>query len=242
MDRIRIALCDANRHEAEGYAKICRSVGENKGISVEIKIYLSNDDLMFDLEDDAFKALFSIMIIDPEGGFAATPAIARQEGFDGLILYLSHSTVPHCYHQAFDAEAYNYVQKGIDPQTLYRFQSVFAKTLGAAKQLDRHYIAVSCAGEYRQINVKDIRYFEAMDKMVRVEYNNESFQFPSTMQSLEERLDGRGFVRTHRSYIVAIDAIQHLNSDDVTLNNGRRVPVSRSYYSAVKSAKIRWQL
>ena len=242
MEKLRIAICDENTQEADGYAQICRSICENNNVPIELKCYTNNNSFLFDAKDDAYRALLSILIVEPEGDFAAIPATVRKQGYDGLILYLSHSTAPECYHQAFDVDAFNFVQKDTDHKTLVRFQEVFANALTAARQLERQYIVLSCAGEYRQIEIKDVYYFEAMDKMVRVEYNGGIFQFVSTLQSLYERLDGRGFVRTHRSYIVAIDAISRLDSDELTLNNGRKIPVSRSYFTAVKSAKDRWQL
>lgn len=243
MEKIRIILCDENMQEAEGYSKICRSICERCEIPVELKIYTNSNDLLFDMKDDAFLALVNIIIVEPEGNFAAIPATARKEGFDGIILYLSDSIEPECYHQAFDVEAYNFIQKGTDSRTLTRFQAVFEKTILAAKQLERQYIVLSCAGEYKQIEVKEIQYFEgSMEHMVRVEYSDGQFNFPSTLQKLEERLRDRGFARTHKSFIVAIDAVHHLDRDELTLNNGRKIPVGRNYYASLKSAVERWKL
>jgi len=244
LDKLRIAICDENERDAEGYARICRTVCQNGNVPAELKIYTNNFDFMFDLGDDAFSTLLSILIVEPEGGFADSAIIAREKGYDGLILYLSHSTVPERYHQAFDAEAFNFVQKVTDSQTLARFQAVFSKALEAAKQLERQYIVLSCAGEYRQIEIRDIHCFEAAAAahMIRVEYDGGSFDFPSTLQKLEERLRGRGFVRTHRSYIVAIQAVRRLEPNEVILSGDSKVPVSRSYYAALKSAMDRWEL
>ena len=243
MEKIRIVICDENKQDAEGYATICRSICERCDIPAEFKLYDNSNDFLFDLEDDTFCALMSLLIVEPEGGFAAIPATARKEGYDGLVLYLSQSSSPERYHQAFDAEAYNYLQKGTDTKTLTRFQMVFEKALQAAKHLERQYIVLSCAGEYKQIEVNDIYYFEsAMEHMINVEYQEGSFKFPSTLNSLEERLSERGFVRTHRSYIVSLNAVDHFDFKELTLNNGRKIPVSHTYHAALKSAMAKWQI
>ena len=198
---------------------------------------------LFDIKDEAFSALVSIILIEPRGGFGEIPEIIRESGYDGLILYLSHSTSVSHYHQAFDSKAFNYLQKGSDDKSLSRFLRVFADALNAAKSLVRQYIVLSCAGEYRQIDIRDIFYFEGtMDHMVCVEYKGGSFHFPSTLQKMDSRLRDRGFVRTHRSFIVAIDAIHSIGSNEVILNNGRKVPVGRSYLSSMKSTIERWKL
>lgn len=243
MNKLRIVLCDENPQEVEGYAKICRSICERSGVPMEMKTYTNGDDLLFDMKDDAFLALVNMIIVEPEGCFAAIPVTARKKGYDGLILYLSDSTKPERYHQAFDVDAYNFVQKGTEMKTLARFQAVFEKSINAAKQLERQYIVVSCAGEYKQIEVKEILYFEgSMEHMVRIEYTGGEFYFPSTLQKLEERLRDRGFARTHRSFIVAIDAIRQLDHNEIVMTNGRKIPVGRNYYSSLKSAVERWQL
>lgn len=243
MKKLRIVICDSNQQELEEYANICRSVCIKADIPIELKMYSNSEDLLFDMEDDAFCALVNIVIIDPENGFAAIPKTIRKSGYDGLILYLSHSTKSERYHQAFDAEAFNFMQKGNDAKTLARFQTIFETSLSAARQLERQYIVVSCAGEYKQIEIKDIYYFEGtMDHMVRIEYSGGFFHFPSTLQKLEERLRDHGFVRCHRSFIVSIDAVRQLEFKELTLNNGRKIPVSRSYYASLKSAMDRWQL
>jgi len=243
MDKMRIVICDEAKQEAEGYAKICRSICERCDATVEIKIYDNSSELLFDLKDDAFCALMSILIVEPEGSFAEIPAMARQEGYDGLILYLSHSTLPERYHQAFDTDSYNFVQKGTGIDELARFQTVFEKAVQTAKHLDRQYVVLSCGGEYRQIDIKDIYYFEsAAEHMISVEYRGGDFKFPSTLNNLEERLSDRGFVRTHRSYIVALASIGHFNFKELALNNGRKLPVSRTCYAGLKAAMDKWKI
>jgi len=241
METLRIVMCDSNIKELDEYVKICRGICEANGEEAEFRLYSDAGELLFDVEDSIFLALTNIFIVDPAGAFAAVPAAVRKRGYDGLILYYSHSTSIEHYHQAFDARANNFIQKGSDNTTLLRFRSVFAKSLEDAKRLNRQHIVVSCAGEYKQIEVKEIKYFEASDNMVEVNFNGGSFKFVSTMQSLEERLRGRGFIRIHRSYIVALDSIYYLGYEFVTLKNGQKIPVGRSYYPTLKSARDRWQ-
>ncbi|MCL2487848.1 MAG: response regulator transcription factor [Oscillospiraceae bacterium] len=242
MKRFQIALCDTNKQELEGYATVCRGICEKNGLSADFKLYASSGDLLFDMGPHEFTWMFNIFIIDPENGFSDMPSAIRRVGYNGVILYLSHSKSPEHYQQAFDAGAYNFIEKGTEPQLLFRFQSVFEAALQTAKQIDRQFLMVSCAGELRRIEVKDIHYFEsAADHMVNVVYNGGSFQFLSTMKGLEERFRDRGFVRVHRSYLVSVDAIHRVEPGTLTLNSGRRILVSRDRYPALKTAMFCWQ-
>jgi len=236
-------LYDENTREAEEYASICRNICEKQNVPAEFKIYADSGSLLFDMEDDAFRALVSILIVEPETKLITIADTVRKLGFDGLILYLSYSRLAEHYHQAFDVEAYNYLQKGTDEKSMSRFESVFVSSLNAAQELERQYIVLNCAGEYKQIDIKDIYYFEAaMEHMISIVYRGGDFKFPSTLQNLGEQLGSRGFARSHRSYIVALSAIQTVKSNELILYNGQRIPVSRSYYSNLKSAIDRWAI
>ena len=237
-----MVLCDTNKQELEGHAKICRAICEQNSIPVDVKLYSNSNDLLFDMGDDEFSSSVNIFIVDPENGFETVPSAIRKEGYDGMILYLSHSDSAEHYRQAFDVGAYNFVQKGTDPKILSRFQAIMESAITTAQQVDRQYLAVSYAGEFKRIDVRDIQYFEAAaDHMINIVYTGGSFKFLSTMQSLEERFSDRGFVRVHRSYLVSVDAIHRADSDGLTLNNGYRISVSRDRCASLKTAMLCWQ-
>ncbi len=219
MEKLRIVLCDDNKQELDGYTQICRKMCEDAEIAAEFKGYTDANEFLFDAGDDAFLALMSVLIVEPNGSFAAVPSTIRKEGFDGLIVYLSHSTEVQNFLQAFDASAYNYIIKGSDTKVLNRLRSVFLHALEAVKAMTRQYIVLSCAGEYRQIETKTICYFEGrQDHLVSIKFDGGDFTFASTLANLEERLNARGFVRTHRSYIVAIDAVHSIGTDENARN------------------------
>lgn len=243
MDKMRIVVCDADKKELEIYANICLKICESSGVASEIKLCSSIHELKFDMEDDAFIALVNIFIIEPGNGFETAPDEIRKAGYDGLIIYLSHSTMPQDYHHAFDMKAFNYLQKGADMKDLSRFREVFKESLQAAKDLERQYIVLNYAGEYKQILIKEIYYFESLPKhMIRVVYEKKDFVFPSTLKDIEESLRGHGFARCHTSFIVSIDTVQRLSYSEVTLNNGQTIPVGRNYLKNFKAAMERWRL
>lgn len=240
MKKLRIALCDSNKDDLEDYGKICRAICENNKIPVELNFYSSSHDLMFDMRDYEFPASVSIFIIDPENGFAEIPVAIRNGGYDGLILYLSHSNSLEYYRQAFDVKAYNFVRKSTD--ALSCFQSIFESALHTARKIDRQYMLASHAGQTERIEVKDIQYFEsAEDHMINVVYIGGSFTFSSTMKNLEERFCDRGFIRVHRSYLVSVNAIHRMDFNELTLNNGKKISVSRDRFPALKSVMVRGQ-
>ncbi|MCB0276466.1 MAG: response regulator transcription factor [Calditrichaeota bacterium] len=62
------------------------------------------------------------------------------------------------------------------------------------------------------VDCKEIRWLESARNYVKVHTGRESYLFRGTLQSLEENLDPRHFVRIHRSYLVNRDHIFKLQS------------------------------
>ena len=243
MDKLRIVICDDNLIEAKSYTKLCRDSFAKHNMLMNVKIYTSSRELLSDMESGVLSSLVSIMIVDPEQGFADVPAAIREKGYDGLIIYLSHSNSVALYQEAFDVGAFNFVQKDTDSSAPDRFQTVFEKALTAAKQLDRRYIVVNCGGEYRQIDISDIYYFETdKNHMINVEYRGGRFLFISSLQELEERMKGQGFIRVHRSYLVSLNSITKMSNNELTMSNGHIIPVSRNYSLALKKELTAWNL
>ena len=92
-------------------------------------------------------------------------------------------------------------------------------------------------GEYRNIPIQSIYYFEVFQRIITVHYdNNEQFEFYSSIGKLEITVLPKGFLRIHRSYIVSVSQIKTFNSTSLTLMNGKELPVGRKYLPNLKTA------
>lgn len=89
------------------------------------------------------------------------------------------------------------------------------------------------------VPVEDIFHFEALDDYVLLHTKQARYIKQCTMKSLEESLDKQQFVRVHRSHLVQVAYIAHLeqaatDSYAVLLKNGKQVRVSKSGYKRLK--------
>lgn len=90
----------------------------------------------------------------------------------------------------------------------------------------------------RMIPYREICFFEAREKKVFLNTGREEYGLYDTIEHLQEVLPA-GFLRCHRSFIVAKSKIHHiyLSKNYLELNNGLTVPLSRSYKNALKELK-----
>ncbi|WP_226389962.1 LytR/AlgR family response regulator transcription factor [Penaeicola halotolerans] len=86
---------------------------------------------------------------------------------------------------------------------------------------------------FEKVRHKDILYIEANGNMVTVKSRNKDFVLRKSMKEMEDKLPSQQFLRIQKSYIVQLDAIELLNTKEVTLDNGMKVPVGRQYYNAL---------
>src|SRR5262249_40089494 len=89
------------------------------------------------------------------------------------------------------------------------------------------------------IPVNKLDYAEAQDDYIALASQGKKHLKQQTISSLESSLDPKNFVRIHRSYLVNLERVTRLeplgkDSHVVILNDGARLPVSRSGYAKLK--------
>ena len=80
----------------------------------------------------------------------------------------------------------------------------------ASESADAGTIAVELGGVTRFLQVSDVRYVEAQGDYARLHTGSGSHLVRVPLAALEERWAAAGFVRVHRSYLVAVGSISEL--------------------------------
>jgi len=63
-----------------------------------------------------------------------------------------------------------------------------------------------------------------------------------TMKSIHQKIAQSCFVRPHASYVINVHFISSVNSafSEITLDNGKKIPISRSRKAKIKAEMDRW--
>jgi two-component system response regulator LytT len=131
----------------------------------------------------------------------------------GAPLVVFVTAYEHHAVNAFAVDAVDYLLKPVRMDRLQRALKRAQTRLGAsaaaapppAKPLTR--ISVEERGVYRVIPIEDILFFESEDGIVVVQTREARYITDFSLKFLEQSLDPQQFLRSHRSYIVRIDAI-----------------------------------
>jgi two-component system LytT family response regulator len=155
--------------------------------------------------------------------------------------------------RAFEVNAVDYILKPVSPERVRAAldrarQRVAARTplpvgeLAAAARptgAQTTRIVVRQGPRVHVIPVDKLDYAEAQDDYVSLHSEGKSYLKQQTLSDLETSLDSARFVRIHRSYLLNLDRLSRIDTEDgepkgVVLGDGTRLPLSRSGYGRIK--------
>jgi two-component system, LytTR family, response regulator len=108
--------------------------------------------------------------------------------------------------------------------------SVNAKT--ELKRETANYLNVKADRKIYKVDISKIQYIESLKDYVKIVCSDESIVTHDSLSNLEAFLDEYGFIRIHRSFLVAIAKIRSFDAESVFLEKNE-LPISRSYKKSV---------
>ena len=108
----------------------------------------------------------------------------------------------------------------------------------------RRSIIVRSEGQAVELQLRDILYFESDQRMVTAHLlhnQRPTCRFYFSLTELARQLEGAGFLRVQRSYLVHMVYIQRFQYGAVELRGGVRLPVSTKYYAELKQNYLKWK-
>ena len=79
----------------------------------------------------------------------------------------------------------------------------------------------------------ELLYLQAMDKYVLAVAQEEKL-LRCSLKKMEKQLEGRGFLRCHKSYLVNVKKIAGVRHDHITMVNGSTLPLRRGMATSLK--------
>ncbi len=93
---------------------------------------------------------------------------------------------------------------------------------------------IKCNGKIEKIIMAEVVYIEAMANYVIIYTKQKKYITYLTFSGIEEQLPAELFVRIHKSFLVAISAIQTIDGNEV-ITGSMRLPLSKNYRNEVMS-------
>ncbi|NBH27376.1 DNA-binding response regulator [Lachnospiraceae bacterium] len=240
----QIALCDDETAELDKTKELLNAYEKkHPGTDFMIERFVSAGELLYMVEEKSYAPDMIFMDIFMPGkdgmntclGMEAAKKL-RDMGSRANLFFLT--TSKEYALEAFDVDASQYL---IKPVAEDKITYVLDRFLVEKEERDK-YILLKIEGRIAKVAVKDIIYCEARGK-IQCMYlaDDREHLLRMTMTELYEMLsDYREFVRIGVAFIVNMEYIDSLNSQDICLTDGKKIYLPRGAYKTLKELYFRY--
>lgn len=162
----------------------------------------------------------------PDDGIRTARELRRQ-GDRGLIVYITGFI--DYVQTGYEVKAFRYLLKSqIDKNLTQVLLDIRKELTGDA------FFSFRKNKEILRVKLRGILYLESDRRLVRIKCDQGEETFYGSLDNVAEELAGKGFLRCHKSYLINMDRVKTFSGEQVVLEDGSILPVSRSYGKAVK--------
>lgn len=145
--------------------------------------------------------------------------------------------------KSYDYEPFDFLVKPVDA---LRLERTFSRFLQMQKEKDGGRLMIETNAGFVLLETSDVLYISKRGNNCHVHcLSGQEHRVSCTLDKLEGMLEGKGFFRTHQSFLVPIARIRQVratrfgNSYEACLDGDTTVPVSRNKYAPLKEFLLR---
>jgi two-component system LytT family response regulator len=204
---------------------------------LELKgVFLSPMEAISSLEKDKPDLLFLDINMPDLDGLSFIPMLSPKPMIILTTAYDQYAL------KAFELEARDYLLKPFSFERFYkgvlrlyqeqslRMQPEKMETKPEPKS-EQEYIFLKVGHRIRKVAMGDILFVEGMKDYLRIHTPEEKIMTLLSFAKLEELLPAADFARVHRSFLVAIDKIEHIEKNRIRIAD-QDIPISDTYADA----------
>lgn len=233
INMYKIALCDDKIKELDIVENILESYRkQHSKCDFSIKRFSSADELLRRVNKKEYvpDLLFIDIYMPGQLGIEAAKEL-RKMGNECYIVFL---TISKEYAlEAFGVDAIQYLLKPVSYKEIFRILDRFIKEMN---EKENQYLLLKVEGNIKRIALNDIAYCEAQKKQQCIYMTDEKkLLLNMTMTKLYEMLySHQEFIKVGISYIVNLEHVIGLNTQELQMDNGKKIHLPRGAYRRLR--------
>lgn len=180
-----------------------------------------------------YSAGFDVILMDIVmthlDGMKTAEAIRRMDS-EVVIIFITNT--PQYAMKGYTVDALDYVLK---PISYFAFSQKIDRALSRLRKRTKRFITVSFKGGMKKLDVSAITYVEVRDHDLIYHTTSESLLSKGSLTEVEELLGSEHFFRCHKCYLINLEYVQSIQSNNVTVGNDL-LQVSRARKKALLDA------
>lgn len=217
---IHIAICDDERDFVAHLKGLLQQYAAETGEEIKITPYYDGMELV-ERYDTTIDLIFLDIQMRLLNGLRTAEHIRRMDEGVGIIFL---TTLTQYGLEGYKYQAVNYI---IKPMKYVRLKAEMDQWLKKRRKEDSSALAVANdTGKYK-VFLKSLRYVETFNRNLLLHTGQEHIICYKSMKEMEQKLQNKGFVRCHTSYIVNLSYIKGVKKLEIELITGEKIPISQ---------------
>ena len=234
---IRIAIAE---DDPQCFAQMEQYIGQfsqETGRAFHITHYDNGEDLV-----EGYRPEFDLILMDVEMPFLDGMAAAKYvREMDPEVVIIFVTNLAQYAIQGYAVNALDYVLK---PISYFSFSQRLSRALQYVRRREADYVTVAVKGGAMKLEVDGIYYAERLGRQLMLHTRNGIIASTATLQQLEEALEGKGFARCNKGYLVNLEHVDGVQDgcavvagDRLLISRGRRGPFLEALADCVGGVK-----
>ncbi|MBQ2937090.1 MAG: response regulator transcription factor [Lachnospiraceae bacterium] len=228
---LRIAICDDAKDYGEKLAKIVEKWATRKQINIQLKQFISGEELLADVESSGY---FDIVLLDIvfEGGIDGLTVAKKIKEFYEHFCLIFISQYDSYYKEVFHIHPFQYLEKSSSENKIIESLEQAEKDF---RYMNEIYV-FKYKGTTYSILLQDVLYFSSDKRVIRVVMQDgDEYFFYKKLDEIEKQMEKYNckFIRIHKSYLVNGRQILQYHPKFVMMRNKERLPISSEKRNAV---------
>ena len=221
---IRIAIAEDDPQCFAQLEQYIGDYGRETGRAFHITHYDNGEDLV-----ERYQPEFDLILMDVEMPFMDGMTAAgyiRKKDPEVVIVFVTN--LAQYAVQGYAVNALDYILK---PLNYFSFSQHLSRALQYARKKEETFLTVAVKGGAVKLALDGIFYIERLGRQLMFHTRTGIYASTATLQQVEEELEGKGFVRCNKGYLVNlehVDGVQDgcavVGGDKLLISRGRRQP------------------
>ena len=225
---MKIAVCDDENKIVE---EITSYIKKDFPMS-EVRAY-SNGESFLAASEERPEVL--LLDIDMPGisGMEVAAALTREKVSTLIVFVTAHDEL---VYDSFKYHPFAFVRKKFLEEELKTVLSDCEKQLVSR---NKNFVFQN-ASKLVTLSQNDILYFEGQANYLAIHTTSDEYKMRSTMAGVEKELEDSDFLRIHKGFLVNLEHIRVLKTEELELDNGTVLPIGKSYSEAAKKSILKY--
>lgn len=224
---MRIAICTNDQEMIYRISKLLVFIANHMMITVNIDCFDNSDDLVSKIVKNRYELIYLDL---QTNGDDYTRFGERIREIDKLLFIIYISRGKRYIEEVVEQNRVAFINYPVREETFERFFRKVCETIQRNNKVFEYKSYRKMVGE----RIRDIMFFESEGRIIHIHLKNGRMNmFYDKLDHVEENIKKElgcdCFLRKHKSYLVNYNYIYRSTKKDMTLLDGQKLPISRTY-------------